>query len=36
MQKQKKIWLFNVTGSWVGKGTPAYLFKFDPKDIADE
>jgi hypothetical protein len=21
---------FNVTGAWVGKGTPAYLFKFKP------
>ena len=21
---------FNVTGAWVGKNTPAYLFKFKP------
>lgn len=21
---------FNVTGAWVGAGTPAYLFKFNP------
>jgi hypothetical protein len=22
---------FNVTGAWVGKGTPAFLFKFNAK-----